>query len=967
RFNPAFNMATIRQAFTEAVERVRMPTPTRLRDLIRQIRAARTAAEERAVVNKECAYIRSTFREEDSVWRCRNIAKLLYIHMLGYPAHFGQLECLKLTASTRFTDKRIGYLGAMLLLDERQDVHLLITNCLKNDLNSSTQFVVGLALCTLGAIASPEMARDLASEVERLMKSPNTYIRKKATLCAFRVIRRVPELMEIFLPATRSLLSEKNHGILITGVTLITEMCENSSDTLMHFKKIVPNLVRILKSLILGGYSPEHDVSGVSDPFLQVKILRLLRILGHNDPDASEAMNDILAQVATNTETSKNVGNTILYETVLSIMDIRSEGGLRVLAVNILGRFLLNSDKNIRYVALNTLLRTVHADTSAVQRHRTTILECLKDPDVSIRRRAMELSFALINAQNIRTMTKELLLFLEKADAEFKAQCSSGMILAAERYSPNSRWHLDTQLSVLIAAGNYVRDDVVSSTIQLVSSSPVPEQTYITNRFWESLQVANHCEDKQPLLQVAVWAIGEYGDLFMYGANEDEFERPTESDLIAVYHKFLTSAQVSTTSKQYALVSLAKLSTRLQQCVEEIQALITSFGSHLNVDLQQRGVEFTQLFGSYKHLRPPLLEKMPAMQISRISSQNGESGGSFDDNSPDVIENGIEIGGSGAHPLIESNMNTMGDNTVSGQLLQQLQLELIALVSRTVQNILLDLLGSTDLSSGGVSDLTMATDLSNAVHKKNTRNANNEAPSNNQDLLDLLDLDMTTPSTASVMGVNTLTGTDHGNVNNMMNLRGIDLNMGFGGGGGGGGGGLGVGIDAMASSIPTNGNDLASMLGGLSAPANSAVLSPLGGDSLLGELNATTTTTNNVTVPPQGPKLTALDKNGLLVQLVPVKGSDCMKIFMTTTNSSDNTLEQYLLKAAVQKSFELQMLPPSGSMLPPGGVITQEMRVVATSNAVLRMRLRIQYTLDGQQLVEQTEVSGFPDQQPPNE
>lgn len=51
--------------------------------------------------------------------------------------------------------------------------------------------------------------------------------------------------------------------------------------------------------------------------------MRLLRILGHNDPDASEAMNDILAQVATNTETSKNVGNTILYETVLSIMDIR--------------------------------------------------------------------------------------------------------------------------------------------------------------------------------------------------------------------------------------------------------------------------------------------------------------------------------------------------------------------------------------------------------------------------------------------------------------------------------------------------------------------------------------------------------------------------------------------------------------------------------------------------------------------
>ena len=41
-----------RQMVTEAVDRVKMPTPMRLRDLIRQIRAARTAADERAVINK---------------------------------------------------------------------------------------------------------------------------------------------------------------------------------------------------------------------------------------------------------------------------------------------------------------------------------------------------------------------------------------------------------------------------------------------------------------------------------------------------------------------------------------------------------------------------------------------------------------------------------------------------------------------------------------------------------------------------------------------------------------------------------------------------------------------------------------------------------------------------------------------------------------------------------------------------
>ena len=55
--------------------------------------------------------------------------------------------------------------------------------------------------------------------------------------------------------------------------------------------------MRHLKALVTTGYSPEHDVSGITDPFLQVKILRLLRLLGKGDAQASETMNDILAQV----------------------------------------------------------------------------------------------------------------------------------------------------------------------------------------------------------------------------------------------------------------------------------------------------------------------------------------------------------------------------------------------------------------------------------------------------------------------------------------------------------------------------------------------------------------------------------------------------------------------------------------------------------------------------------------------
>uniref|UniRef100_A0A8C3M400 AP-1 complex subunit gamma n=1 Tax=Chrysolophus pictus TaxID=9089 RepID=A0A8C3M400_CHRPC len=581
--------------------------PIRLRELIRTIRTARTQAEEREMIQKECAAIRSSFREEDNTYRCRNVAKLLYMHMLGYPAHFGQLECLKLIASQKFTDKRIGYLGAMLLLDERQDVHLLMTNCIKNDLNHSTQYVQGLALCTLGCMGSSEMCRDLAGEVEKLLKTSNSYLRKKAALCAVHVIRKVPELMEMFLPATKNLLNEKNHGVLHTSVVLLTEMCERSPDMLAHFRKLVPQLVRILKNLIMSGYSPEHDVSGISDPFLQVRILRLLRILGRNDDDSSEAMNDILAQVATNTETSKNVGNAILYETVLTIMDIKSESGLRVLAINILGRFLLNNDKNIRYVALTSLLKTVQTDHNAVQRHRSTIVDCLKDLDVSIKRRAMELSFALVNGNNVRGMMKELLYFLDSCEPEFKADCASGIFLAAEKYAPSKRWHIDTIMRVLTTAGSYVRDDAVPNLIQLITNS-VEMHAYTVQRLYKAI-LGDYSQ--QPLVQVASWCIGEYGDLLVSGQCEEE-------EPIQLFDGYVSRL-------------LATVSSGVCDSGDRIKKVVSIYGSSIDVELQQRAVEYNALFKKYDHMRPALLERMPVMEKvttngpTEIVQTNGET------------------------------------------------------------------------------------------------------------------------------------------------------------------------------------------------------------------------------------------------------------------------------------------------------------------------------------------------------
>jgi AP-1 complex subunit gamma-1 len=103
----------------------------RLRELIKEVRMCKTAAEERAAIAKECSNIRTAIKEDKADYRHRSVAKLLYIHMLGYPTHFGQMECLKLIVSSTYSDKRMGYLGLMLLLDEKQEVLMLVTNSLQ--------------------------------------------------------------------------------------------------------------------------------------------------------------------------------------------------------------------------------------------------------------------------------------------------------------------------------------------------------------------------------------------------------------------------------------------------------------------------------------------------------------------------------------------------------------------------------------------------------------------------------------------------------------------------------------------------------------------------------------------------------------------------------------------------------------------------------------------------------------------
>jgi AP-1 complex subunit gamma-1 len=533
----------------------------RLRELIRNVRACKTQADERACIHKECASIRTAFKEESNELRHRNVAKLLFIHMLGYPTHWGQMECLKLIAGSKFLEKRIGYLGLMILLDERQEVLMLVENSLKNDLQSQNQYICGLACCSIGNISSAEICRDLSPEVEKLMVGSNPFVAKKAALCSIRILRKCPELVDNFVERVGTLLGSRNHAVLLTALKLMREICETEPPMVEQLRRHTSTLIAALKNLVLSGYAPEHDVHGIVDPFLQVEILRVLRILGKGHSETSDQMNDILAQVATNTESAKNAGNAILYECVLTIMAIEVESGLRVLAINILGRFLINRDNNIRYVALNTLHKVVASDPQAVQRHRNTIVDCLKDADSSIRQRALELVYALVNEANVKILVKELLSYLIACDVEFKDELTQRICHVVEKYAKDHEWHVDTIIQTLSVSNTFTNEETVCSMIALITSNP-PVQGYATHKLYSVLAAKSN----QPvLLQLGVWCIGEYGELLVGSAPPEgtEGETPDQVAVVKLLEGVLRSPVATTVTRPSAAI-------RTMQCARDM-------------------------------------------------------------------------------------------------------------------------------------------------------------------------------------------------------------------------------------------------------------------------------------------------------------------------------------------------------------------------------------------------------------
>jgi AP-1 complex subunit gamma-1 len=512
--------------------------------------------------------------------------------MLGYPTSFIHMTCVNLLASSKFTDKRIAYVALCVLMDERSEVLLLTSHTIKKDLEANNQYIVAIALNAIGEVATPDMCRDTTSEVIKcLTHNNNPYIKKKAALALTKIIRKCPELLETVADKLNLIFDDKNHGVLLCGLALAVQIFKQEPNSVEKYKKYIPQMIRTLKNLSSTNYAPQYEINGVTDPFLQVKILEVLAQFGKTYSDENEELNNLLASISTNTDANKNTGNAVLYELVRTIISIDANSGLKSLGSTILGKFLGHKDNNYKYIALNTLQEVAKTDLNSVQKHKTVILECLKDTDISIKRRSLDLVYLIINSTNIKQIIKECLNFLLVAENEFKLELTTKICQSLEKYSPSLKWQVDTLIKMLCLAGNFVSEEIVSSIINLIISVP---ELHLYSAFKLYIAMKSNL-GQEGLMKVGVYTLGEFGNMLVGNTimgPENETITVTEEEVLQLIDE-INQKKYSASLKEYIVNCLFKLSSKFSpKSAQHLKFLLEQETRSYFCEVQERATEY---------------------------------------------------------------------------------------------------------------------------------------------------------------------------------------------------------------------------------------------------------------------------------------------------------------------------------------------------------------------------------------
>ncbi|KAH0794018.1 Adaptin N terminal region family protein [Histomonas meleagridis] len=552
-----------------------------------------------------------------------------------------------------FSYKRIGYIGAGVLLDEDTELNVLVTHTITKDLQNPDPNIQCLALTFIANNGSPEVCRSVASEAKKCLTSNWPRVLKMAGMAIVRIIRKNPDLSSSFKNSVQKLLNHHSHCVILSGMNLVIEMIQAEPKFVYTWHQFVTPFTKILKNLANSRGSREFSYSDFCDPYMLIKTLKILALLGKT----SDELESILQTIISSVDTKKNTGCAILYQAVDTIVSISAKPALRGLGFNQIGRLLSTRKSDVIYSALSAFARVLYhenvlinrggVDSMALQRHRNQVVKCLRSKDPSIRRRALDVISALIDEQNIVTLVPEIFEYVHLTDPEFCTELITKIYNATQRFAPSLEWYFDTVFKMLKESGSYISSDIVASFCELVSKTPE-----LQNQSIQKLTVAlNESLDNQTLLQVASFVLGEFA--------------PTDNGITDSMKRLLTLPQTKTETKLYIITALSKMATRFGTTTETSDFLRDKLESSNNLEIQQRAGEMRRLLLSQSLCAPVLT----SVSGAEISSEEKTANIGYNTNNDDLDDDLLSLVMDTPAP---TTTPTPAKNTTSGSLIDDL-------------------------------------------------------------------------------------------------------------------------------------------------------------------------------------------------------------------------------------------------------------------------------------------------------
>ena len=102
--------------------------------------------------------------------------------------------------------------------------------------------------------------------------------------------------------------------------------------------------------------------------------------------------------------------------------------------------------------------------------HQMAVIDCLEDPDETLKRKTLDLLYRMTNAANVEFIVEKLLVFLgSSSDEHFKSDLVNRITQCAETYAPSNRWYVKTMIQVFELAGDRVKSGVTETLMQLIA------------------------------------------------------------------------------------------------------------------------------------------------------------------------------------------------------------------------------------------------------------------------------------------------------------------------------------------------------------------------------------------------------------------------------------------------------------------------------------------------------------------